>query len=186
MAASLPLKKLTAELAVGEEGADLACTGTSSSSDRSAGGNSSETLRFWWRENLGIGRELGGGELENAGPAQSSGREGGDVEGLIEIALLRFFPWRSCCFGVLGSGEERVRATPGAGGDGRMPMVMPEWKARQLPAWKPRTGCGEEKWGDADDAFFRRPGAWWSWWPRCSEMTRVSMGRGADALTETA
>jgi hypothetical protein len=137
---------------------------------------------------LGIGRELGGGELEKAGPAQSSGREGGDVEGLIEIARLRFFPGRSCCFGVLGSGGERVRATPGVGGDGRMPMVMPEWKARQLPAWKPRRGCGEEKWCDADgDAFFRRPGAWWwSWWPRCSEMTRVSMGRGADALTETA
>lgn len=92
MAASLPLKKLTPEPAVGDEGADSACTGISSSSDRSAGGNSSETLRFWWSENLGIGKELGGGELEKPGPAQSSGREGGDVEGLIEIALLRFFP----------------------------------------------------------------------------------------------
>ena len=75
---------------------------------------------------MGIGRELGGGELENPGPAQSSGREGGDVEGLMDIALLRFFPWCTCCFGVLGSGEERVRATPGVGGDGRMPMVMPD------------------------------------------------------------
>jgi hypothetical protein len=104
MAVSPSLKKLTPEPAIGDEGADLACTGTSSLSDRSAGGNSSETLRFWWRENLGIGSELGGGELENAGPAQSSGRVG-DVEGLIEIALLRFFPWCSCCLGVLGSGE---------------------------------------------------------------------------------
>ena len=89
--------------------------GSTSSSDRSAGGNSSEILRFWWRENLGIGRELGGGELENPGPAQSSGREGGDVEGLMDIALLRFFPWCTCCFGV-----------EGAGADGRMPMVMPD------------------------------------------------------------
>jgi hypothetical protein len=105
MAVSQSLKKLTPEPAVGDEGADLACTNTSSPSDRSAGGNSSETLRFWWRENIGIGSELGGGELENAGPAQSSGWVGGDVEGLIEIALLRFFPWCSCCFGVLGSGE---------------------------------------------------------------------------------
>ena len=107
MAVSLSsLKKLTPEPAVGDEGADLACRGTSTLSDRSAGSNSSETLRFWWREKLGIGSELGGGELENAGPAQSSGREGGDVEGLIEIARLRFFPWCSCCLGVLGSGVE--------------------------------------------------------------------------------
>jgi hypothetical protein len=100
MAVPQSLKKLTPEPAAGDEGADLACTNTSSPPDRSAGGNSSETLRFWWRENTGIGSELGGGELENAGPAQSSGRVGG-VEGLIEIALLCFFPWCSC-FGVLG------------------------------------------------------------------------------------
>jgi hypothetical protein len=105
MAVPPSLKKLTPEPAAGDEGADLACTRTTLLSDRSAGGNSSETLHFWWRENLGIGSELGGGELENAGPAQSSWRVGGDVEGLIEIALLRFFPWCSGCLGVLGSGE---------------------------------------------------------------------------------
>lgn len=105
MVASVPLKKVAPEPAVGDEGADLACTGTSSSSDRSAGGNSSETLRFWWRENLGIGRELGGGELQNPGPAQSSGREGGDVEGLTEIARLRFFPMvKLLVFRCLGLG----------------------------------------------------------------------------------
>ncbi len=55
---------------------------------------------------MGIGSELGGGEFEKAGPAQSSGRDGGDVEGLIDIALLRFFPWCGCDLGVFGSGEE--------------------------------------------------------------------------------
>ena len=105
MAVSLSPKKPSPEPAVGVEGADLACTSTSTCSGLSAGGNSSDTLRFWWSENLGIGSELGGGELEYAGPAQSSGREGGDPDGVIGIALLRFLPLCSCCLGVLGSGE---------------------------------------------------------------------------------
>jgi len=89
IAVSLSLKKSNLDPPIGEEGADLACGLTSASSHRSAGGSSSETLRFWRRENVGIGRELGGGELENAGPAHSSGREGGDVEGLMEMGLPR-------------------------------------------------------------------------------------------------
>ena len=67
---------------------------------------------------MGIGRELGvvvSWRMENPGTTQSSGYEGGDVEGLMDIALLRFFPWCTCCFGV-----------EGAGADGRMPMVMPD------------------------------------------------------------
>jgi hypothetical protein len=86
-----------------------------------------------------MGNELGGGELEYAGPAQSSGRAGGDPDGLMGIARLRFFPLCRCCccLGVLGSGEYvRVgRAGGGVGGDGRMPTLTPEWKARQLKAW---------------------------------------------------
>ena len=33
--------------------------------------------------------------------------------------------------------------------------------------------CGVERCDDADDGFLRRPEEWW--WPRCCEMTRVSM-----------
>lgn len=53
-----------------------------------------------------MGSELGGGELENAGPAHSSEWVGGDVEGLMETGRLRLPPWRGCCLGVLGSGDE--------------------------------------------------------------------------------
>jgi hypothetical protein len=42
-----------------------------------------------------------------------------------------------------------------------MPMVMPEWNVRQLPAWKPRMDRGKEYWDEPDDAFFRRPVEWW-------------------------
>jgi len=48
-------------------------------------------LRFWRRENLGMGSELGGGELENAGPAHSSDRDG-DVVGLKEMGRVRLPP----------------------------------------------------------------------------------------------
>jgi len=46
----------------GEGGADLATGGSSIPDD--GRGKSKETLLFWRRENLGIGKELGGGELE--------------------------------------------------------------------------------------------------------------------------
>uniref|UniRef100_J3N2S9 Uncharacterized protein n=1 Tax=Oryza brachyantha TaxID=4533 RepID=J3N2S9_ORYBR len=128
----------------GEEGADLACGFTSTSSERLTCCNSSEILRFWRRENLGIGSELGGGELENAGPAHSSGRDG-DVEGLMEMGRLRLPPRRcSCCFGVLGSGDEYVRAG-GGGGEGRRPEQTLEWKERQFMPRNPCEAGGDEK-----------------------------------------
>uniref|UniRef100_A0A0E0M7T9 DUF834 domain-containing protein n=1 Tax=Oryza punctata TaxID=4537 RepID=A0A0E0M7T9_ORYPU len=146
-AVSLSLKKSNPDPPTGEEGADLACGFTSTSSDRSTGGNSSEMLRFWRRENLGIGSELGGGELENAGPAHSSGRDGGEVEGLMEMGRLRLPPRRCCCcccFGVLGSGDEYVRAG-GGGGEGRRPAQTLEWKDRQFMPRKPWEDGGDEK-----------------------------------------
>ena len=86
------------ESLVGEGGADLATCGSSIPDD--GRGKSKETLLFWRRENLGIGRELGGGELEYAGPAQSSEEEKSSISslklgplvmglGLIAIGLLR-------------------------------------------------------------------------------------------------
>lgn len=41
----------------------------------------------------------------------------------------------------------------GGGGDGRMPMLTLEWKARQLTALKPRMDWGDAK---CDDGFLRR------------------------------
>lgn len=105
LAVSLSLKNSYPDPPTGDDGADLAC-GLTSTSERSTGGSSSEMLRFWRREKLGMGSELGGGELANAGPAHSSGREGGEVEGLMEMGRLRLPPWRGCCLGVLGSGDE--------------------------------------------------------------------------------
>lgn len=58
------------ESLVGEAGADLGRGGRSIPDDGK--GNSKDTLLFWRSENLGIGKELGGGEFEYAGPAQSS------------------------------------------------------------------------------------------------------------------
>lgn len=55
---------------VGEAGADLAVGYTLIPGSET--GNSSDTVRFGLIENLGIGRELGGGEFEYAGPAHSS------------------------------------------------------------------------------------------------------------------
>jgi hypothetical protein len=92
LAVSLSLKNSYPDPPTGDEGADLACGLTSTSSERSTGGSSREMLRFCRRENLGMGRELGGGELENAGPAHSSDREGGDVDGLMEMGRLRLPP----------------------------------------------------------------------------------------------
>ncbi|KAK0581456.1 hypothetical protein LWI29_014005 [Acer saccharum] len=58
---------------VGDGGADLAKGWLISIPEISlATGNSSETVRFGRIENLGIGKELGGGELEYAGPAHRS------------------------------------------------------------------------------------------------------------------
>lgn len=84
------------ESLTGEAGADLA-SGFSSMSE-SESGRSRETLLFWRRENLGMGSELGGGELEYVGPAQSSEKErssqkaenfgDGDGLGIIAIGLL--------------------------------------------------------------------------------------------------
>jgi hypothetical protein len=81
-----------------------------------------------------MGSELGGGELENAGPAHSSEWVGGDVEGLMETGRLRLPPWRGCCLGVLGSGDEEVRAG-GGGGEGRTPTQPPEWNDGQFIPW---------------------------------------------------
>jgi len=106
LAIASSLKKSYPDPSTGDEGADLACSLTSTSSEHSTGGSSREMLRFWRRENLGMGSELGGGELENAGPAHSSEWVGGDVEGLMEMGRLRLPPWRGCCLGVLGSGDE--------------------------------------------------------------------------------
>jgi hypothetical protein len=64
-------------------------------------------------------------------------------------------------------------------------MVIPEWKVRQLPAWKPRMDHGEENWNELDDAFFRRPVEWWGWCLRRSEMTRVSIARGDGVMATT-
>lgn len=169
-AVSLSLKKSNPDPPTGEEGADLACGFTSTSSDRSNSGNSSEMLRFCRRENLGIGSELGGGELENAGPAHSSGRDGGEVEGLIEMGRLRLPPRRCsccCCFGVLGSGDEYVRAG-GGGGEGRRPAHTPEWKDRQFMPRKPWEDGSDEKWGPV---ILPRPPECWLWWLRCCEIT---------------
>ena len=91
VAVSLSLKKSYLDPPTGDEGADLACGLTSTSSERSTGGSSREMLRFWRRENLGMGSELGGGELENARPAHSSDRDG-DVEGLKEMGRVRLPP----------------------------------------------------------------------------------------------
>lgn len=54
----------------GEDGAELARNGISTS--RQEPGRSSDTLLLGLTENFGIGNELGGGELEYVGPAQSS------------------------------------------------------------------------------------------------------------------
>lgn len=56
---------------VGEEGADLA-TGWKFISEADFSGKSSETAFFEQSGNVGMGKELGGGELEYAGPAHSS------------------------------------------------------------------------------------------------------------------
>ncbi|WVZ08904.1 hypothetical protein V8G54_022250 [Vigna mungo] len=54
----------------GEEGAELACNCNSISGQEP--GRSRDTLLFGLTENFGIGNELGGGEFEYVGPAQSS------------------------------------------------------------------------------------------------------------------
>lgn len=165
IAVSLSLKKPNPDPPTGEDGADLACGLTSTSSHRSTGGSSSDTLRFSQRENLGIGSELGGGELENAGPAHSSGREGGDMEGLMEMGLLRLPLCRTCCcFGVFGSGDEYVRAG-GGGGDGRRPAQTAEWDDLQFMPRKPRDEGGDEKFGPVDFLWPLER------WLRCSDIT---------------
>lgn len=58
---------------VGDGGADLAIGCILRSGDEP--GNSSDTVLFGLTENLGIGKELGGGEFEYAGPAHSSEKE---------------------------------------------------------------------------------------------------------------
>lgn len=58
---------------VGDEGADFAIGCILRSGDEP--GNSRDTVLFDWIENLGIGKELGGGEFEYAGPAHSSENE---------------------------------------------------------------------------------------------------------------
>lgn len=55
---------------VGDAGADLAKGGKSISEGEA--GRSRETVLLGLTENFGIGKELGGGEFEYAGPAQSS------------------------------------------------------------------------------------------------------------------
>jgi hypothetical protein len=64
-------------------------------------------------------------------------------------------------------------------------MVIPEWKVRQLLAWKPRMDREEENWNEPDDAFFRRPVEWLVWCLRCSEMIRVSIARGDGVVATT-
>jgi len=72
VAISLSLKISYHDPPTGDEGAALACGLTSASLECSTGGSSKEMMHFWRRENLGMGSELGGGELENARPARSS------------------------------------------------------------------------------------------------------------------
>lgn len=78
---------------VGEAGADFEAAGWVESRV-SIGGSSRETLRFWRRENLGMGTELGGGEFVYAGPAQSSEHEKSAIKAgslWMKLAILEFF-----------------------------------------------------------------------------------------------
>lgn len=70
---------------VGDGGADLAsvCILISEAEP----GNSSDTVLFGRTENLGMGKELGGGEFEYAGPAHSSEKESVSSE----ISSLKYF-----------------------------------------------------------------------------------------------
>lgn len=77
---------------VGDAGADLACGCISISGEEL--GRSRDTVLFGLTENLGIGKELGGGEFEYVGPAQSSekNRFPSVTSSLKHIILLQALP----------------------------------------------------------------------------------------------
>lgn len=67
--------------------AEAVLTKKSAEDDESRARDSTARL-FWGRENLGMGSELGGGELEYAGPAQSSEKENSSVKvGFLGVEL---------------------------------------------------------------------------------------------------
>lgn len=148
---------------VGDEGADLAIGWRVLTISGVERGNSSDTVLFGRSENLGIGKELGGGEFEYVGPAQRSENESLliPISSAKALSFLRAFALIliGALLGVVleylllsegagdsvpQRGEEMHRSVTGAAqafnGVGSMPA--PNWKLRQLIP--PKSLDGEE------------------------------------------